>query len=89
LNFLQTFPLEKVIEKIPTSKGRIYIKAWEGELIAEIYIEDGTNPSPTYRPPHQNSRRLEELDALMSMAMEDHARLKIEDRAMNKAARVK
>jgi hypothetical protein len=65
------------------------IKAWEAELIAEMYIEDGTNPSLAYRPPPKDSKRLEELDALMSMSSKDLGRLRIEDRVAIEAARVK
>jgi hypothetical protein len=65
------------------------IKFWEGNLISESYIEDGTNPSLAYRPPPKDSKRLEELRALKSMSIEDWARLKIEDRVAIEAARVK
>jgi hypothetical protein len=97
---LGTTPME--IASIEESIGMIFdddidhyeaasdvIKAWEGELIAEIYIENGTNRSPAYRPPPTDSQRLQELRGLMSVASKDRARLKIEDRATNRASEVK
>jgi hypothetical protein len=68
------------------------IKAWEGNLISEIYIENGTNRSPIYRPPPNDSQRVQELKTLMSMASKDDARLQaagFENRTTIQAIRVK
>jgi len=65
------------------------IKAWIGNLISEIYIEDEINCSPSYRPPPNDRQRLAGLEALMSVSIGDKAQLKIGDLAATIASEIK
>jgi len=68
--------------------GRDTIYAWTSNLMAEIYIEDGTNAPKTPRPP-SDSQRLQALEQAMSAATQERAALDINNPAATVAVNAK
>jgi hypothetical protein len=68
--------------------GRDTIYAWTSNLMAEIYIEDGSRPAQPPRPP-SDSQRLQALEQAMSAATQERAALDINDPAATVAITAK
>ena len=74
------------IDAYESARDTIY--GWTSNLMAEIYIEDGTRPPKTPRPP-SDSQRLQALEQAMSAATQERAALDINDPADTVAVNAK